>query len=71
MKKENTNLKNNSDYLNTINKEKIKELNEKCRILNEEKEKIYNDLISKFNSYAAEIINNNELPNGEKFVVVN
>ena len=66
-----TYLKNNSDYLNSINKEKIKELNEKCRILNEEKEKIMNGLLSKLNDIEAGIKNNNELPDGEKLVAVN
>ena len=71
LKNGNTNLKNNSDCLNSTDKEEIKELRERCRTLNEEKERIYNDLISKFISNAAEIKNFNELPYGEKLIAVN
>ena len=71
LKTENLNLKNNFNYFDSINKEIIKELEEKCKILKEEIEKIKSNLISKLNYNAAEIKNYNELPDGEKLVAVN
>ena len=70
LKNENANLKYNLDYFNSINKEKIIKLEEKCRKLNEEKMNI-NYLISKLNSNATGIKNYNELSYGEKLVAVN
>ena len=71
LKNENANLKYNSDYFNSINIERIKELEDKCRKLNEEKMNINNCLMSKLNSNANAIKNYNELSYGEKLVAVN
>ena len=64
-------MKNNSAHLNSINKKRIDELEEKIRILNEENMNINNSLNSKLNSNVTEIKNYNELSYGEKLIAVN
>ena len=69
MKKENEYLKKQLENLNLIQDEEIKKLNEKCKILNEEKEKIIDSLIIKLNSNTA-LLKNINLPKGEKLITI-
>ena len=64
------NLKSNSRYWNSINEDKIKKLEEQCRVLNDEKAKFTN-LKPALNSSIIDFKNYNELPEGEKLVAVN
>ena len=71
LKNENENLKKKLDDSNVIKDEEIKKLNEKCKILSEEKAKINENLTSKLIRISTEPTNYGELLDGEKLIAIN